>query len=350
MNSLNKIFKCGETLRSNDLNNFVTTINEIINYITNNESHWSQGADSPLSLEFEQEGNTLKVRINGGEKTPIYSPTLIKGDTGPTGPALTFTDLDENQKAELKGDKGDTGATGPQGIQGPKGDTGPEGQKGDTGNEGPAGAVGPRGPQGPKGDTGQKGDTGESGIDPALYEALIARIEVLELKMSEYHPEYTITFKNGEETVKTVTGVIGTVVEAPTITKEGYTFKGWSIDGQTIVAPVATIGDNVTYIAVWEEITPTKYYFYVGTTKPSSISQASIVSEYPAEQIYTNNSGAKSKIYVLTNNDKTVEFYNPQFNTLLGQVEVDTTTIPGYKIFETEGKTGNTGTIKIVIL
>ena len=93
------------------------------------------------------------------------------------------------------------------------------------------------------------------------------------------------------------------------------------------------------------------YYWYVGTTKPTSLDYEGVttISEYPAEQIYTNNSGAKSKIYVLTNDNKNVEFYNPQFNTLLGQVDIDTTTIPGYKIFETTGKTGNTGTIKIVI-
>lgn len=49
-----------------------------------------------------------------------------------------------------KGNKGDTGAQGPQGIQGPKGDTG------DTG---------PQGPQGPKGDTGATGPAGPSNAD-----------------------------------------------------------------------------------------------------------------------------------------------------------------------------------------
>ncbi|AJD91529.1 hypothetical protein JMA_22120 [Jeotgalibacillus malaysiensis] len=48
--------------------------------------------------------------------------------------------------ALIKGDKGDTGATGPQG---PKGDTGA------TGPQGPQGAVGPRGIQGPAGADGQ---------------------------------------------------------------------------------------------------------------------------------------------------------------------------------------------------
>ena len=49
---------------------------------------------------------------------------------------------------KIKGDKGDTGAQGPQGIQGEKGDTGAQGpqgiqgEKGDTGPQGPAGADG----------------------------------------------------------------------------------------------------------------------------------------------------------------------------------------------------------------
>ena len=49
-----------------------------------------------------------------------------------------------------KGNKGDTGAQGPRGIQGPKGDTG------DTG---------PQGPQGPKGETGATGPAGPSDAD-----------------------------------------------------------------------------------------------------------------------------------------------------------------------------------------
>ena len=58
--------------------------------------------------------------------------------------------------AALKGEKGDTGATGPQGAKGDTGDTGPQGPKGDTG------AQGETGPQGPKGDTGAAGADGKS--------------------------------------------------------------------------------------------------------------------------------------------------------------------------------------------
>lgn len=77
------------------------------------------------------------------------------------------------------------------------------------------------------------------------------------------------------------------------------------------------------------------YYWYVGTTKPTSLSQAQTVTSYPAEQTYTNNSGAKSHIFVLTNSDKNVTFIEPTIQAIGDQKPVDTTTIPGYKIFET---------------
>jgi hypothetical protein len=94
----------------------------------------------------------------------------------------------------------------------------------------------------------------------------------------------------------------------------------------------------------------TKNYFYVGTIKPTSLSQASVVESYPAEQTYTNNSGAKSHIFVLTKSDKNVTFINIASGNPVTQNEVDITTIPGYKIFETAVGTANTGSIIIKIL
>ena len=68
--------------------------------------------------------------------------------------------------AALKGEKGDTGATGPQGPKGDTGATGPQGPKGDTGATGPQGLKGDTGPQGPKGDPGKQGDPGKDGYSP----------------------------------------------------------------------------------------------------------------------------------------------------------------------------------------
>ena len=63
---------------------------------------------------------------------------------------------------------------------------------------------------------------------------------------------YTVTFMNGEEVVKTVTGITGTSVSAPDVTKEGYDFNGWSVDGESPILPVDTIIDcDMTYIALW---------------------------------------------------------------------------------------------------
>jgi len=86
------------------------------------------------------------------------------------------TTLPAGVVAQLKGDKGDTGAQGPQGLKGDTGATGaqgPQGLKGDTGATGATGATGPQGIQGPQGDTGAtgpqglKGDTGATGATGA---------------------------------------------------------------------------------------------------------------------------------------------------------------------------------------
>ena len=85
--------------------------------------------------------------------TGATGETGPKGDTGATGP---------------KGDTGATGAQGPKGEKGDKGDTGATGEtgpKGDTGATGPKGDTGATGAQGPKGEKGDKGDTGAAGAD-----------------------------------------------------------------------------------------------------------------------------------------------------------------------------------------
>lgn len=61
---------------------------------------------------------------------------------------VSFDELTDDQKAELKGDTGPQGPQGDPGPQGPKGEQGPQGETGPTG---PQGETGPQGPQGPRG-------------------------------------------------------------------------------------------------------------------------------------------------------------------------------------------------------
>lgn len=135
--------------------------------------------------------------------------------------------------------------------------------------------------------------------------------------------------------------VIYTDSECTTLFKEGTQYENQPVWAK-YYGTITTNSRNVT-------LTPNTYYMYVGITKPTSLSQADIVPSYPAERTYTNNSGTKSKIFVLTNSDKTVVFINPEMNAPVDQVSVDTTTISGYKIWETAIGTANRGSIKIQI-
>lgn len=66
---------------------------------------------------------------------------------------------------------------------------------------------------------------------------------------------YTITFMNGDEVVKTVTGETGTSVSAPDVEKEGFEFNGWSLDGENPILPVDAIVDSdLTYVALWFKV------------------------------------------------------------------------------------------------
>lgn len=121
-----------------------------------------------------------------------------------------------------------------------------------------------------------------------------------------------------------------------------------SLKGDVNGDGIVDVADINAIIEIMKNNGTTTYYWYVGTTKPTSLSQASTVTSYPAEQTYTNNSGAKSKVYVLTNSNKTVTFINPTLNMEVDKV-VDTTTISGYSIWETAVGVANSGSVKIQI-
>lgn len=94
----------------------------------------------------------------------------------------------------------------------------------------------------------------------------------------------------------------------------------------------------------------TKCYYYVGTEKPTSLSQASVVESYPAEQTFTNPSTTeKCYVYVLTKADMTVNFYDPSDLTTAATKTEDTSSISGYKITNMNVRVGKGGSIKIKI-
>ena len=88
-----------------------------------------------------------------------------KGDKGATGPQGATGARGATGATGPQGQKGETGATGPQGPAGKQGPTGPTGP---AGSQGPQGIQGPKGDAGPQGPRGPQGPKGESGCD-VLY-------------------------------------------------------------------------------------------------------------------------------------------------------------------------------------
>lgn len=117
--------------------------------------------------------------ITGETPAQVLNLTIPRGKQGEPGQAFTYEDFTEEQLANLKGPKGDTGPKGEDGVKGPKGDPflytdftpeqlealrGPQGIQGPQGEKGVQGAKGDKGDTGDIGPQGPKGDTGESGV------------------------------------------------------------------------------------------------------------------------------------------------------------------------------------------
>ena len=143
---------------------------------------------------------------------------------------------------------------------------------------------------------------------------------------------------------------------------EGKTVKLDDNDGNPInfSEDLETVSGYVVYtanglsssktISLKVENTVVNYYWYVGTTKPTSLDQCEVISEYPAEQIFTNPSETtKCYVFILTNSDKTVDFYDPSFPGQATNKNVDTTSIPGYTITSTWAKLAIGGEVIIKI-
>lgn len=90
----------------------------------------------------------------------------LKGAKGDKGDTFKLSDLTPEELNSIKGPRGETGYTGPQGNPGPKGEAGPQGPagpKGDIGLTGPKGEQGIQGVQGPRGEQGPRGIQGKDG-------------------------------------------------------------------------------------------------------------------------------------------------------------------------------------------
>lgn len=130
--------------------------------------------------------------------------------------------------AELKGGKGDTGATGPQGEpgeRGPQGETGPEGPAGPTGPAGPDGAPGK---DGSPGKDGADGAPGQDGFSPSASVAETGTGATI-----------TITDKTGTTTTEIKNGKDGAPGKAGTNGKDGAP----GADGTTFTPSVSAAGD-----------------------------------------------------------------------------------------------------------
>lgn len=113
---------------------------------------WVDGV-TPLDAEHlnHMEQGIFNANGNSGEAGGYYAPSVDAG--GNLSWTASKTGMPAVDGANIKGPKGDTGATG---------ETGPKGDTGATGPQGPQGIQGETGPQGPKGDTGAAGPAGQS--------------------------------------------------------------------------------------------------------------------------------------------------------------------------------------------
>ena len=146
----------------------------------------------------------LRAARDAGELRGAPGPAGPKGDAGAAGrdgndgvscthswegTVLTVTSASGTSSSDLRGPKGDAGATGPRGpagATGPRGEAftyadftpeqlaalvGPKGKRGETGPRGATGATGAQGPRGEAGATGARGATGPAGADATIADA-----------------------------------------------------------------------------------------------------------------------------------------------------------------------------------
>lgn len=136
--------------------------------------------------------------------------------------------------ADLKGEKGDTGAPGPQGVPGEQGPQGKTGQQGPQGKTGPAGTDGAPGKDGSPGKDGADGAPGQDGFSPSASVAKTATGATITI--TDKTGTTTAEIKNGKDGAP---GKDGTNGAPGTPGKDGTDGK----DGTTFTPSVSAAGD-----------------------------------------------------------------------------------------------------------
>ena len=141
---------------------------------------------------------------------------------------LRFSDLSASEVESLKLKFPDLSPDevlslkGPRGQRGPKGSQGEQGEKGDKGEQGDMGAMGPRGPIGPKG---FKGDRGLAGLDGVKGEDGKDAPIVTSIDVDQYKDEFTLIFNFNDgskiETPRVFLPKGGTVYYSPSFSGGG---------------------------------------------------------------------------------------------------------------------------------
>ena len=234
---------------------------------------------------------------------------------------------------------------------------------------------GVQGPQGPQGASGADGAQGPIGVTPSITinasvsnTTGIPQVNVTSGGTLE-NPIYNFEFQNlkgeqgdpalssGENNIIEIVKVNGTPLtpdsqKAVDITIPTDYISPLNIDQyiQQYIDRIRLLEMKVQQLEGGGDQPQEFNYFYVGITKPSSLSEANIVESYQNELTFTNPSTTeKCYVYVLTNNNKTVNFYDPSdLSTAATKIE-DTTTIPNYKITNMEVRLAKGGNIIIKI-
>lgn len=138
-----------------------------------------------------------------------------------------------------------------------------------------------------------------------------------------------------------------------------YKFSHWNTNSSNTgtsydAGETIPVDDNIDLYAQWNKtaITPTtEYYFSVGTTAPTASNYTTAnnaTTTIPTTKEFTNNSGGKALVYVLVPASKTISAIDTYARVAINMVNSGTS-IPNHKLYVTDGKIANGGSLTFTI-